>query len=136
MDSHISGAIDIVKAQASLRSMTEEEMSSMIRTLAQSINKAMPEAAAYEEDAPRKPMRGKLPGEKSITCQECGKNFRLITSKHLLSHGLSEAEYKEKWGYPKSMSLVCKALKKERRKNMNSIKLWEKRRKHQEAESK
>lgn len=130
MEPYINSAIEIVKAQASIRSMTEEEMSSMIRTLAQSINKAMPESAFYEEDAPRKQLQGKLPGEKSITCHECGKNFRLITRKHLLSHGLSEAEYKDKWGYPKSMSLVCKALQKERRKNMNSIKLWEKRRKH------
>ncbi|MDL2306771.1 MucR family transcriptional regulator [Desulfovibrio sp. OttesenSCG-928-C06] len=132
MEPYINSAIEIVKAQAAIRSMTEEEMSSMIHTLAQSINRVMPESPVYEEDAPRKKLRGKLPGEKSITCNECGKNFRLLTRKHLLSHGMSEAEYKEKWGYPKNMSLVCKALQKERRKNMNSIKLWEKRRKHSE----
>ncbi len=67
--------------------------------------------------------------EKSITCLECGKSFKLLTRRHLLSHGLSVNEYREKWGYAKDVPLVCKGLQRERRKKMKDMKLWEKRRK-------
>jgi predicted transcriptional regulator len=66
--------------------------------------------------------------EKSVVCLECGKSFKVLTKKHLASHGLTPEEYKEKWGYKKGTSLVAKGLARERRKKMKDMKLWEKRR--------
>ena len=64
--------------------------------------------------------------EKSVTCLECGKSFKVITKKHLATHGLTPEEYKAKHGYKKSMPLVCKSLQRDRRKKMKNMRLWEK----------
>ena len=128
MEEHIKQALEIVKAQASFRTMSEEEVSSMVRTLSTAIRQLMtgeisPASAGGAENAM------KQISEKSVSCLECGKSFKLLTRRHLLSHGLTAEEYREKWGYPKDMPLVCKSLQRERRKKMKDMKLWEKRRK-------
>lgn len=127
MDEHIKQALEIVKAQASFRTMSEEEISSMVRSLSLVIRQLMAgenPAAAMSPDAAVKQI-----SEKAIACLECGKSFKLLTRRHLMSHGLSAEEYREKWGYPKDAPLVCKSLQRERRKKMKDMKLWEKRRK-------
>lgn len=128
MDEHIKQALEIVKAQASFRTMSEEEISSMVRTLSTAIRQLMngdlPAGNFGPVDAASKQV-----SEKFVTCLECGKSFKLLTRRHLLSHGLTAEEYREKWGYPKDMPLVCKSLQRERRKKMKDMKLWEKRRK-------
>ena len=100
----------------------------MVRTLSTAIRQLMsgevsPAAAGGAENAVKQIT------EKSVACLECGKSFKLLTRRHLLSHGLTAEEYREKWGYPKDMPLVCKSLQRERRKKMKDMKLWEKRRK-------
>jgi len=65
--------------------------------------------------------------EKSIICLECGKSFKVLTKRHLINHDLTPLEYKEKWGYTKKTSLVCKGLARDRRKKMSEMKLWERR---------
>lgn len=71
---------------------------------------------------------GQIHQEKSVTCLECGKTFKIITRKHLAMHGLDADTYREKWGIKKNTPLVCKELQRERRKKMKEMKLWEKRR--------
>lgn len=123
MEEYMREALEIVKAQASFRSMTEDELVSMIKTLSAAIHKLGPDGGVPVADLE------KTLTDKSITCLECGKNFKLITKKHLLAHGLSPDEYRAKWGYPLNTPLICKSLQKERRKKIRSIKLWERRRK-------
>jgi predicted transcriptional regulator len=127
MDEYLKQALEIIKAQASVRTMTEEEISSMMRSIALSI-KQIAEGAEAETVAPEMEQDPtKVIKEKSITCLECGKAFKILTRKHLASHGLSLAEYREKYGYKKGLPLVCKTLQRERRKKMKDMKLWEKR---------
>lgn len=128
MEGYIKEALEIVKAQASVRNMTEEEITSMVKKLADNI-KIISEggdAGVAQEPAvdPKKAIK-----EKSIICLECGKPFKIITKKHLAKHNLTTEEYREKWGYRKGSPLVCKSLQRERRKKMKSMKLWEKRKK-------
>ncbi|MDL2316150.1 MucR family transcriptional regulator [Desulfovibrio sp. OttesenSCG-928-A18] len=127
MDDALKHALEIVRAQAGFRTMSEEEMSSMVRTL----HAAICEIENRDTDAVvQVPEAGaKQISEKSVTCLECGKSFKLITRRHLMSHGLSAEEYREKWGYPKDTPLVCKGLQRERRRKMKDMRLWEKRRK-------
>ena len=115
MDDHLKEALDIVKAQASVRIMSEDEIISMVRRLSSDIkNVAEGEGCAEElassdvQSDPRKSIK-----EKS-------------------SHNLDAAEYREKWGLKKDTPLVCKGLQRERRKKMKDMKLWEKRRKVEE----
>lgn len=127
MENYLKEALEIVKAQASVRTMTEEEITNMVRKLAAGI-RAISGGSLVEEvdDAtaidPRKSIK-----EKSITCVECGKSFKLLTKKHLASHGLTPEEYRERCGYKKATPLVCKSLQRERRKKMRSMRLWERR---------
>ena len=128
MDNHLKEALEIVKAQASVRTMTEEEITSMLQRLTRdirSISDSMPMEEAEESndiDA------SKAIKEKTITCVECGRAFKLLTKKHLATHGLTPEEYRAKCGYKKNTPLVCKALQRERRKKMKDMKLWERRR--------
>lgn len=127
MEKYLKEALDIVKAQASVCTMTEEEITTMISKLAVGI-KAISEGTGLpegEEEASMDPARAIK--EKSITCVKCGKSFKLLTKKHLASHNLTPKEYREQCGYKKGTPLVCKSLQRERRKKMRSMKLWERR---------
>ncbi|MEF2231728.1 MAG: MucR family transcriptional regulator [Pseudodesulfovibrio sp.] len=126
MDDYLKEALEIVKAQAGVRTMTEEEITSMVQKLATDI-RAIADGGVIEteDDAstdPKKAIR-----EKSILCCVCGKSFKVLTKKHLSSHGLTPEEYREKYGYKKKLPLVCKSLQRERRKKMKEMKLWTKR---------
>ena len=130
MEDYLKEALEIVKAQASVRTMTEEEITSMVQSLSKGIRNIAEDTADVAANAeppvdPKKAIR-----EKSVICLECGKSFKVLTKKHLASHGLTPEEYKAKWGYKKGTSLVAKSLARERRKKMKDMKLWEKRRTH------
>ncbi len=130
MEEYIKQALEIVKAQASVRNMTEEEITSMVKSLANQLKEIIEgkDLAAEEEKQQEPPVDPKKAiREKSIVCLECGKSFRIITKRHLKSHGLTPEEYKKKWGYKKSQSLIAKSLARERRKKMQEIQLWKKR---------
>ncbi|ABB37104.1 transcriptional regulator, MucR family [Oleidesulfovibrio alaskensis G20] len=126
MDEALKQALEIVKAQASVRTMTEDEINSMVLKLAQSIQQ-ITEGNIEPQEAEPAADPAKAIKEKSITCLECGKTFKILTRKHLGTHDLTPAEYREKWGYKKNLPLVCKTLQRERRKKMKDMKLWEKR---------
>ncbi len=127
METFYKHALGLVKAQASVRIMSEQEMLTMVQNLALGLQKIY---AGDEHD-----LEGKNTAlnpkaaikERSITCLECGKSFRVITKKHLLKHNLSPDEYRAKYDYKRNMPLVCKSLQRDRRKKMNEMKLWERR---------
>jgi len=129
MDEYVREALDVVKAQASVRNMTEDEITSMVQSIADRLRgvEAQAEsghAQAHQEPAvdPKKSIR-----EKSVICLECGKSFKILSKRHLATHGLTPQEYKEKWGFKKNQSLVAKSLSRQRRKKMQEIQLWKKR---------
>lgn len=128
MDDELRQALEIVKAQASVRNMTEDEITSMVQSLARKIKSiSEPQEQGMEttqEPAvpPKKSIR-----ERSVICLECGKTFKVLTKRHLATHGLTPEEYKEKWGFPKGTALIAKGLARERRKKMQDMKLWERR---------
>ena len=134
MDDFLKEALEIVKAQASVRNMTEDEITSMVRRLAGDIREIVAggtgaaggEAAGASASVPAVDPK-KAVRERSIICLESGKSFKILTKKHLSKFGLTPDTYREKWGYPKKMPLVCKELQRERRKKMKEMKLWEKR---------
>ena len=125
METHLKEALEIVKAQASVRTMTEEEITTMVKKLSDGIL-AISEGSGGQDTGdtidPKKAIK-----EKHITCVICGRPFKLLTKKHLATHGLTVEEYREHCGYKKGMPLVCKALQRERRQKMQDMKLWERR---------
>jgi len=126
MENYLKEALEIVKAQASVRTMTEEEITTMVKKLSDGIRNISENSGPATEEGetldPKKAIK-----EKSITCVICGKSFKLLTKKHLGSHGLTADEYRERCGYKKGAPLVCKSLQRERRKKMQDMRLWERR---------
>jgi predicted transcriptional regulator len=129
MDDYLKSALEIVQAQASVRPMTDDQIASMISSVAAGIKAASegietPTSTVEPAVDPKKAIK-----ETSIICLECGKSFKVITKKHLASHGLTKEEYLEKYSMKKGTSLCCKSLQRERRKKMKEMRLWEKRKK-------
>lgn len=130
MDDYLKEALEIVRAQAKVRVMTAQEIVTMVQNLVQGLKSVMQGTTAPPEDAtgksldPKKAIR-----EKSIICMETGKTMKVITKRHLAKVGLTPDEYRAKWGYPKDLPLVCKELQRARRKKMQEMRLWERRKK-------
>jgi len=138
MEDYLKHAIELVKAQASVRVMPEDEMADMIASLAAKLRKLDSSCDESEEcctcaaEAPVTDAKRSIK-EKSITCLECGKTFKVITKKHLILHGLDAVSYRAKWGLKKGTPLTCKELQRARRQKMKDMKLWEKRAMAREA---
>lgn len=141
MEEYLKGALEIVKAQAGVRSMSEDEMVAMVQKLTTEIKQLHSqfcvtdcESACGNEVAlnseveelcvidPKKAIK-----DKTITCCECGKAFKIITKRHLAQHELTAESYREKYGYAKGAPLACKNLQRMRRNKMKDMKLWERR---------
>ncbi len=133
MDEYLKEALAIVKAQAGVREMTEEEVVLMLHKLANSIRRITQDEPTAEGAVEAQAAPAKAIKEKTITCLECGKVFKVLTKKHLALHALTPAEYREKWDIKKDTPLVCKGLQRERRKKMKEMRLWEKRKKNAPA---
>ncbi|HCG04984.1 MAG TPA: transcriptional regulator [Desulfovibrio sp.] len=131
MDDMFKEALELVKAQATVRAMTADEMTSMVSALAKSLQALSQPVAESAGAAPvdaAKADSAKSIREAAVTCLECGKVFKIITAKHLALHGLDADAYREKWGLKKGTPLACKALVRARRKKMKEMQLWERRR--------
>lgn len=118
-------AMKMVEAQAGVREMTAEGMISMVKE----VNMGLSGIASGElSDKAQEPVVDPKQAirKKTITCVECGKTFKTITKRHLESHGLTSAEYKAKWGYPKGQPLSCRDTAKARSERMKNMELWKK----------
>lgn len=132
MDEYLKQAIELARAQASVRVMSEEDIAKFVATLAAKLRALDDSDTVVSEttanllsaDAVKKSIK-----EKSVTCLECGKSFKILSKRHLSLHGLTSEEYRNKYGIKKGTALVCKALVRERRKKMETMQLWEKRKK-------
>lgn len=129
-----NSCMEIVKAQAAVRNMTAEEIAAMMDTLVSrmgTISKglssptvAVAEAVETEIPAPLMSPKASI-RELHVVCLECGEKFKMLTKRHLAMHGMTPAQYREKFGFKKGASLTAKGLSRARRKKMQDMKLWE-----------
>ena len=54
--------------------------------------------------------------ENKVICIECGAAMKQLTSKHLVSHGMNQKEYRKKYGFSMKIPLAAKSLTKSRSK--------------------
>ncbi len=129
MDDYMKEALELARAQAAVRVMSEEDITSFVANVAAKLRAiANGGTIPNESDTITPDDVKKSVKEKSVTCLICGKSFKILTKRHLAQHGLTPEEYREKFGMRKDTALVCKALQRERRKKMEEMQLWEKRR--------
>lgn len=109
MKSLIEMAQEIVVAQAATKTMTTEEMKVALQeafNMLKSLEGGTEVEAPKEVDIdPKKSIK-----KNKIICLECGQEFKMLSAKHLETHGLNAKTYREKYGFPKRQSLCAKAL--------------------------
>jgi predicted transcriptional regulator len=132
MDDFLKEAIEIAKAQANIRTMSVDEITTFVQKVSEGLRKTAEGVLPVSEQKGQLivTVEGKKSvKEKTVTCLECGKSFKILSKRHLAHHALTTEEYLEKWGLKKGTALVCKTLQRQRRKKMKDMKLWERRQK-------
>jgi len=119
-------AADIIQSQCGSTAMTTEEIASSLQStfkILQDLQSA--ETISSQESLAETGMKTK-PGltsspEKSlqknkVICLECGQEFKMLSPKHLRSHGLTSREYRVKYGFSLRQPLCAKSLSDKRKK--------------------
>ena len=142
-------ASEIVQTQVSLTPMSAVEIASSLRqvfvtlhelqkaeTVENKFELDQPAAGTGIETAPEQKSaltpQGSIQNDKVI-CLECGAEMKQLTSKHLVSHGMSQKEYKKKYGFTMRTPLAAKSLTKTKSKSAKKRGLPEKLQKYIEA---
>ncbi len=125
-------ASEIVQNQVSVTPMSASEITSSLRQVFSSLQELQkvetagtnlesdklaagisPEPAS--EDEPVLTPQNSIQDDRVI-CLECGAEMRQLTVKHLVSHGMSQKEYRKKYGFSMRTPLAAKSLTKARSK--------------------
>src|SRR5208337_3761099 len=122
-------AAEIVQTQVCLTSMTATDIASSLRQVFSTLHELQKAEAEGIELAPTGEAAGKAPSEEKpvlspansiqndkVICLECGAEMRQLTSKHLVSHGMNQKEYRKKYGFSMRTPLAAKSLTKARSK--------------------
>lgn len=110
---------EIIQSQISSKQMSTDEIKSALNETFQAL-KSLQEFEAggvIETEAetatpvidPKKSIQ-----KNKIICLECGQEFKMLSPKHLRSHGLTAKEYRKKHGLTARQPLCAKALSERR----------------------
>ena len=130
MDDYTKQALELVKGQTSIKTMTSDEMMSMIEDVASKLRRmsgvqvAMPVEEPEEKEIKLQFDPKKAIKDKSVTCCLCGAQVKVLTAKHLEKHGLTPEEYRRLCGYPLKHPLIAKELASARKVKMQEMQLW------------
>ena len=114
-------ASEIVRTQASLTHMSAVNITSALRQVFSTLQE-LQRAESGEIELPKveepEPPKELAPADSiqndKVICLECGAEFKQLTQRHLLSHGMSPKEYKAKYGFTMRTSLAARAVSKAR----------------------
>ncbi|MFZ0944879.1 MAG: MucR family transcriptional regulator [Syntrophobacteraceae bacterium] len=133
-------ASEIVQAQVSRTPMTSAGIASSLRQVFSALHelqKAETEgieiASTAEEVAPPVLSPANSIQNDKVICLECGAEMKQLTSKHLVSHGMSGKDYRKKYGFSMRTPLSAKSLTKARSKAAKKRGLPEKLQKYIES---
>lgn len=109
---------ELVQAQCSARQMTTEELNAALLETFQ-ILKKLQGAEGIEQVPGLSSLAPVIAPEKSIQrkkiiCLECGASFKMLSPKHLRSHGLDQKGYRKKYGFSLRQPLCAKELSEKR----------------------
>ena len=114
-------AAEIVQAQSKSKPMTAEEIKQALQDTFQTL-KALQgvEATGAEMEQgeggatpvamdPKKSIQ-----KNKVICMECGQEFKMLSPKHLASHGLDSKSYRKKYGLSARQPLCARSLSERR----------------------
>ncbi len=133
-------AAEIVIAQASHSNLSPEELSEALKeafatlsrmtaaedsggSLDQDADETEPvsDALAKLQKSPKRSIK-----KNSVQCLECGAKFKMLTRRHLETHGLTPKQYRKKWGFTARQPLSSKAISEKRRETAERLGLADK----------
>ena len=134
-------AVELATAQASHATMSAEDMETYLtktfQTLKHLKNEEEGETVASEEPAETQLDPKKSILKNKVICLECGREFKILTSKHLQKeHGMDSKEYRKKYGFSARQSLAARSLSAQRRATAKKHKLGEKLQANKKAKGK
>lgn len=119
-------AAEIIQSQCSSTGMTTEEITlslhNTFKTLQELQSAELQSTQEATTDSGLKTTAGlALSPDKSlqknkVVCLECGQEFKMLSPKHLKSHGLTSREYRVKYGFSLRQPLCAKSLSDKRKK--------------------
>jgi predicted transcriptional regulator len=110
---------EIIQSQITSKQMSTEEIKAALNETFQAL-KSLQDAEAggvleTETETTATVMDPKKSIQKNkIVCLECGQEFKMLSPKHLKSHGLTAKEYRKKHGLAARQPLCAKALSERR----------------------
>ena len=120
-------AAAIIQSQSASKVMTTEEVTFALQSTYKALQELQNDESKLSSavnEGPAAEGVSTAPGisaEKSIqknkiVCLECGQEFRMLSPKHLKSHGLTGREYRSKYGFSLRQPLCAKSLSDRRKK--------------------
>lgn len=110
---------DIIQSQISSKQMTTEEIKAALNETFQALKSLQDTETGgavepgAEVTAPAVDPKKSIQKNK-VVCLECGQEFKMLSPKHLNSHGLDAKEYRKKYGFSARQPLCAKALSEKR----------------------
>ena len=117
-------AAAIVQSQSTSKGMSTEEVTFALQSTFKALQELQADEIKNSADGSSLDGSASAPAispEKSIQknkiiCLECGQEFRMLSPKHLKSHGLTGREYRAKHGFSLRQPLCAKSLSERRKK--------------------
>ncbi|MGO9021252.1 MAG: MucR family transcriptional regulator [Syntrophobacteraceae bacterium] len=95
----------LIQTFFALQRMQNAEQQGVLLESADESATVEPQNQALQPAAPKDSIR-----ENRIVCLECGIEMKQLTRKHLDKHGLTQKDYKKKWGFSMRTPLSAKSL--------------------------
>jgi predicted transcriptional regulator len=112
---------EIIQSQVGGKNMSVDEVKAALNETFQTLKglqNAEISGQAVEGEAGKPVMDPKRSIQKNkVICLECGQEFKMLSPKHLKSHGLTSKEYRKKYGFSARQPLCAKALSERRSKS-------------------
>jgi len=113
-------AAEITMAQATNTSMSVEEMKIFLtrtfdtlknlKDIEENVSEQLPEESTVPAIDPKRSIL-----KNKVICLECGKEFKILTNRHLEEHNMGSKEYRQKYGFKTKQPLAAKSLSDKRR---------------------
>ena len=109
---------EIIQSQISSKQMSTEEIKAALNDTFQTL-KSLQDSESVGVETEQEETSPVIDPKKSIQknkiiCLECGQEFKMLSPKHLKSHGLTSKEYRKKYGFTARQPLCAKALSEKR----------------------
>lgn len=112
---------ELIQSQISGKDMTIDEVKAALNDTYQTLRNlqnAEISGQALEGEESKPVMEPKRSIQKNkVVCLECGQEFKMLSPKHIKSHGMTPKEYRKKYGFSARQPLCAKSLSERRSKS-------------------